>query len=108
MVIGNSDNSQRYQRSSRWAALRPVLPAVSPNLGPPAMTRFLPDRFILALLATVALASLLPAKGEAAVIVGWVSNIAIGLLFFLHGARLSREAILGGLRQPKLHGAVLA
>jgi sodium/bile acid cotransporter 7 len=72
------------------------------------MTRFLPDRFILALLATVALASFLPAKGEAAEIVGWASNIAIGLLFFLHGARLSREAILGGLRQPKLHGAVLA
>jgi sodium/bile acid cotransporter 7 len=72
------------------------------------MTRFLPDRFILALLATVALASFLPAKGEAAAIVGWASNIAIGLLFFLHGARLSREAILGGLRQPKLHGAVLA
>ncbi|GAB2179210.1 bile acid:sodium symporter family protein [Dongia sp. agr-C8] len=72
------------------------------------MTRFLPDRFILALLATVALASFLPASGGAAEIVGWASNIAIGLLFFLHGARLSREAVIGGLRQPKLHGAVLA
>jgi sodium/bile acid cotransporter 7 len=72
------------------------------------MTRFLPDRFILALLATVALASLLPARGQAAEIVGCASNLAIGLLFFLHGARLSREAVLGGLRQPKLHGAVLA
>jgi sodium/bile acid cotransporter 7 len=72
------------------------------------MTRFLPDSFILTLLATVALASLLPATGEAAVIVGWASNIAIGLLFFLHGARLSREAVIGGLRQPKLHATVLA
>src|SRR4051794_5698912 len=72
------------------------------------MTRFLPDRFILALLGTVALASLLPARGEAATIVGWASNIAIGLLFFLHGARLSREAVIGGLRQPKLHATVLA
>jgi sodium/bile acid cotransporter 7 len=72
------------------------------------MTRFLPDTFILSLLATVALASLLPATGTAAAIVGWASNIAIGLLFFLHGARLSREAVVGGLRHPKLHGAVLA
>jgi sodium/bile acid cotransporter 7 len=72
------------------------------------MTRFLPDRFILALLATVALASFLPATGDAADVVGWASSIAIGLLFFLHGARLSREAVIGGLRQPKLHGAVLA
>jgi sodium/bile acid cotransporter 7 len=72
------------------------------------MTRFLPDRFILALLATVGLASFLPATGEAATVLGWASSIAIGLLFFLHGARLSREAIVGGLRQPKLHGAVLA
>ena len=40
------------------------------------MTRFLPDRFILALLSTVALASFLPATGEAAEIVGWASSIA--------------------------------
>jgi sodium/bile acid cotransporter 7 len=72
------------------------------------MTRFLPDRFILTLLATVALASFLPATGQMAAIVGWASNIAIGLLFFLHGARLPREAVVGGLRQPKLHAAVLA
>ena len=72
------------------------------------MTRFLPDRFILALLATVALASLLPATGPAAPAVATASDIAIGLLFFLHGARLSREAVLGGLKQPKLHATVLA
>lgn len=72
------------------------------------MTRFLPDRFILSLLATVALASFLPATGVMAPIIGWASDIAIGLLFFLHGARLSREAVVGGLKQPKLHGAVLA
>lgn len=72
------------------------------------MTRFLPDSFILALLSTVALASFLPATGPTAEIVGWASNVAIGLLFFLHGARLSREAVIGGLKQPKLHAAVLA
>jgi sodium/bile acid cotransporter 7 len=72
------------------------------------MIRFLPDRFILALLGTVALASFLPATGEAATVVSWVSNLAIGLLFFLHGARLSREAVFDGMRQPKLHAIVLA
>jgi sodium/bile acid cotransporter 7 len=75
------------------------------------MTRlksWLPDRFILALLATVALATLLPPAGVAAPIASWASNIAIGLLFFLHGARLPREAVLSGLKQPKLHAMVLA
>jgi sodium/bile acid cotransporter 7 len=68
---------------------------------------WLPDTFILALLATVAVATVLPATGRAAPVAAWASNIAIALLFFLHGARLSREAVLGGLRQPKLHAAVL-
>ncbi|HVY97977.1 MAG TPA: bile acid:sodium symporter family protein [Dongiaceae bacterium] len=75
------------------------------------MTRlksWLPDSFILALLATVAFATVLPATGRAAPVAAWASNIAIALLFFLHGARLSREAVLGGLRQPKLHALVLA
>jgi len=71
------------------------------------LARFLPDRFILALLATVALASVFPARGAAVPVAEWASSIAIGLLFFLHGARLSREAVLGGLRQPKLHAVVL-
>jgi solute carrier family 10 (sodium/bile acid cotransporter), member 7 len=76
-----------------------------------AMSRvksWLPDTFILALLATVAGATILPATGRAAPVAAWASNIAIGLLFFLHGARLPREAVLSGLRQPKLHAAVLA
>jgi sodium/bile acid cotransporter 7 len=68
----------------------------------------LPDRFILALLGTVALASFLPASGAAVPAVDWASRLAIGLLFFLHGARLPREAVVDGLRQPKLHATVLA
>src|SRR5581483_5362232 len=47
------------------------------------MKSWLPDRFILALLGTVAVATLLPATGAAVPIVAWISNIAIGLLFFL-------------------------
>ena len=66
------------------------------------------EPFILMLLGTVVLASLLPARGEMAPIVGYAADIGIVLLFFLHGAKLSREAILSGLRNWKLHLAVLA
>ncbi len=66
------------------------------------------EPFILMLLGTVVLASLLPARGEMAKIVGYAADIGIVLLFFLHGAKLSRDAILSGLRNWKLHLAVLA
>jgi len=49
-----------------------------------------------------------PARGEIATIVGYAADIGIVLLFFLHGAKLSRDAILTGLRNWKLHLAVLA
>lgn len=66
------------------------------------------DSFTLALIATVALASLLPCSGEAAQIFNLVTNLAIGLLFFLHGAKLSREAVLAGAGHWRLHLTVLA
>ena len=66
------------------------------------------EPFILMLLGTVVLASLVPARSEMATIVGYAADIGIVLLFFLHGAKLSRDAILSGLRNWKLHLAVLA
>src|SRR5471030_758881 len=73
------------------------------------MTRpkFLPDNFTLALVGTVILASLLPCRGAAAVGFNWLTNIAVGLLFFLHGAKLSREAIVSGMTHWRLHIVVL-
>ncbi|WP_196492076.1 bile acid:sodium symporter, partial [Pseudomonas fluorescens] len=65
--------------------------------------RFLPDNFTLTLIATVILASLLPASGQIAVAFGWVTNLAIALLFFLHGAKLSRKAIVAGAGHWRLH-----
>jgi len=65
--------------------------------------RFLPDNFTLALLGTVALASLLPASGRMAHFFEALTTFAIGLLFFLHGAKLSREAILAGVAHWRLH-----
>lgn len=66
------------------------------------------EPFVLALLATVLLATLLPARGVWAEIAGVAADAGIVLLFFLHGARLSREAIVAGLRNMRLHAAVLA
>ncbi len=64
------------------------------------------DGFLAAILVTVAFASLLPARGDAAVAVGWLTKAAIALLFFMHGARLSPEAAFLGARQWRLHTMV--
>ena len=68
-----------------------------------ARSRFLPDNFTLALLSTVLLATLLPASGRAAQFFDGLTTLAIALLFFLHGAKLSREAILNGITHWRLH-----
>lgn len=66
------------------------------------------DPFLLLLIATVALASILPARGQGARIAEGVADAGIVLLFFLHGAKLSREAIWSGARAWRLHLATLA
>jgi sodium/bile acid cotransporter 7 len=62
-----------------------------------------PDNFTLFLIGTVLLASVLPCQGAAADVLGVVANFAIALLFFLHGARLSRDAVLAGAVHWRLH-----
>jgi len=66
------------------------------------------DRYTLALLGTVVLASLLPCRGQVAEVFGMVTTAAIALLFFLHGAKLSRDAVIAGLLNWRLHLLVLA
>ncbi|MFB7664145.1 bile acid:sodium symporter family protein [Kitasatospora sp. NPDC056138] len=61
------------------------------------------DAFILLLLGTVGLATLLPATGPAATVVGGSVNVVVGLLFFLYGARLSPQEALAGARNWRLH-----
>lgn len=73
-----------------------------------ARSRYLPDNFTLALVATVTLASLWPASGATAHFFERLTTVAIGLLFFLHGAKLSREAIMGGITHWRLHLLVFA
>ena len=65
------------------------------------------EPFILLLLGTVLLATLLPARGAWATVASVAADIGIVLLFFLHGAKLSREAIIDGARNWRLHLAVL-
>ena len=67
-----------------------------------------PDNFTLALMAAVALATLAPAQGAAARFFDALTGFAIGLLFFLHGAKLSRQAILAGVTHWRLHLLVFA
>lgn len=76
------------------------------TLAPPS---WLPvDVYILALVGTVVLAALLPARGTAAEVAGGASTGAVALLFFLYGARLSTAEVLDGLKHWRLHLTVLA
>ncbi|MGK4582565.1 bile acid:sodium symporter family protein [Kitasatospora sp. HPMI-4] len=61
------------------------------------------DAFLLLLLGTVGLATLFPATGAAAGVVSGAVNVAVGLLFFLYGARLSPQEALAGARNWRLH-----
>ena len=68
-----------------------------------ARSRLLPDNFTLTLLAVVLTATLLPASGQIATVFEWITDLAIALLFFLHGAKLSRQAIVAGAGHWRLH-----
>ncbi|MFF4319830.1 bile acid:sodium symporter family protein [Streptomyces sp. NPDC001568] len=66
------------------------------------------DPYILALLGTVGLAALFPARGQAAGVASGAATAAVALLFFLYGARLSTREALEGLRHWRLHLTVVA
>ena len=72
------------------------------------LSRLKVDKYLLLIISMVVAASFLPARGEAAIGFGWATKVAIGLVFFLHGARLSREAVIRGLIHWRLHLVVLA
>ncbi|MCH8618993.1 bile acid:sodium symporter family protein [Undibacterium sp. TS12] len=69
--------------------------------------RFLPDNMTLLLLAVVALASFFPAHGIVAQGFDRLSIGMIALLFFMHGAKLSRQAIIAGITHWRLHLLVM-
>ena len=66
------------------------------------------DRYTILLFIMVILASFVPVSGQAAEVFSSITTIAIAILFFLHGAKLSREAVVEGLMHWKLHTLVFA
>ncbi|MDR7103619.1 bile acid:sodium symporter family protein [Croceicoccus sp. BE223] len=62
-----------------------------------------PDPFMAIMLVVLVLATVLPVSGAAAIWFGWLTDAAIAVLFFLHGAKLSRRAILEGVGAVRLH-----
>jgi len=78
-------------------------------MSPRALLSRLPiDPYIAAIVGMVCLASLLPVHDTGAVIAGYLTNAAIALLFFLHGARLAPSAALAGAWHWRLHVLILA
>ncbi|MFT7775770.1 bile acid:sodium symporter family protein [Roseateles sp.] len=69
---------------------------------------WMPDNFVLSLLASVGLAMLLPAQGRGVALLQGLTQAAIALLFFLHGSKLSRRAVWEGLLHWRLHAVVFA
>jgi len=61
------------------------------------------DKFLVILVAVVVIASFFPCEGIYKTIFEYLTTAAIALLFFMHGAKLSREAIMAGIGHWKLH-----
>lgn len=72
-----------------------------------SLSRIKVDKFTQLLIATVITASFLPCSGNYAVWFNNIADLAIALLFFLHGAKLSRSSVFAGLTHWRLHLLVL-
>lgn len=70
--------------------------------------RIKPDWYLIFIIGAGVLASVLPARGDAAVWLGGLTKAAIAVVFFLHGARLPREAVIRGIVHWRLHLTILA
>jgi solute carrier family 10 (sodium/bile acid cotransporter), member 7 len=64
------------------------------------------DPYIMAIMAMVALAAVLPARGIGKDVLDQVVQVAIALLFFIYGARISPQAIWTGITHWRLQGLV--
>jgi solute carrier family 10 (sodium/bile acid cotransporter), member 7 len=72
------------------------------------IARLRPDYYLLAIVGTVCLAAVVPARGAAAPMMDDAVFGAVALLFFLYGARLSPQAVAEGLSHWRLQSLVLA
>jgi sodium/bile acid cotransporter 7 len=74
---------------------------------PAVLDRLRIDPFIVGIVAAAGLAALLPARGAAAGVASTSTVVAIGLLFFLYGVRLSPAEAIAGLKHWRLHVTVV-
>ena len=72
------------------------------------MFSFIKDPLVQGILLAALLAVLLPASGSFASAFDVATKLAIALLFFLYGARLSTREALQGLTHWRLHATILA
>ncbi len=72
------------------------------------LSRLLPDPLVRLLLATVVLATVLPAQGTALEVLSFISSAAVFLLFLLNGLRLPRHEVLAGLSNMRLLAPLVA
>src|ERR1700729_169768 len=98
LVVAGGGKAGAFRFSQRIAAMSPKA----------LLSRLPVDPYIVAIVGTVCLASVLPAYGSGAIIARYATYAAIALLFFLHGARLSPQAALAGASHWRLHIVVLA
>lgn len=67
------------------------------------LKKFYIDPFLLAMLLVVGTATILPCQGSVKTFFSYLTTIAIALLFFMHGAKLSRQAVTEGIKHWRLH-----
>lgn len=73
-----------------------------------ARLRMMFDNFTLALLAVIALATFFPPMGVWETFFDGLTYAAIALLFFFHGAKLPRDAVIAGVTHWRLHLLIFA
>ncbi|WP_292033361.1 MULTISPECIES: bile acid:sodium symporter family protein [unclassified Brevundimonas] len=66
------------------------------------------DPYIVAIMAMVAVAAVMPARGAGKDVLDLVVHAAIALLFFIYGAKISPQAIWAGVTHWRLQGLVFA
>ncbi|OCG20732.1 bile acid:sodium symporter family protein [Gilliamella sp. App4-10] len=72
------------------------------------LQRFKIDSFLWILICVVITASVFPCEGQTKTVFEYLTTFAIGLLFFMHGAKLSFQAIVVGIKNWRLHLLIFA
>lgn len=62
--------------------------------------------FLLLLILTVIIATLFPYGNDDKTFFNYITIMAVTILFFMHGAKLSPQTIIAGLRQWRLHSVI--